>query len=261
MTRAQALRQWGIGISAAALLAACGGGGDDGDGGGDDTPASASYDGETLVPAVVEAVGAEEYVHLGLGNHRGRAEVQVDLSYAADQPEFRAITGDEAGEFLEFRRVNDRIYVGGEVTDDEWTYMADDDPRALGDEKEFDAGATAVLLALDVPGDYEALEGAVDEVDNQGEEEMSGVTTTHYVLTVDSQAWREALPEHSVHRQVEVDDELVVDLWIDEASLPVRLEYAGTGASDQVRVEYTSWGRPIAVIEPEGAEPRGSEPS
>jgi hypothetical protein len=258
MTRGHGLQRWGIGISAALLLGGCGG---DGAGGEDDTPASTSYGIETLAPAVAEAVGGEEYVHLGIGNQRGRAEVQVDLSYVADKPEFRAITGDEPGEFLEFRRVNQRVYVGGEATDDEWSYMADDDPRALGEDESFDAGATPVLLILDVPGDYEALTDAVDKVDNQGEEEVSGVTTTHYVVTVDSAAWREALPEHSMHRQFEVDDALLVDLWIDEQSLPVRLEYSGTGNTDQVRVDYTNWGTPIAVVEPEDAEPRGSEAS
>ena len=64
-----------------------------------------------------------------------------------------------------------------------------------------------------------------------------------------------------MHRQVELDDSLLVDLWIDEDSLPVRLEYSGTGASEQVRVDYTSWGTPIAVIAPQGATPKGSEES
>lgn len=248
--------RWGIGISAAVLLMGCGS-----DGGGEDTPAGASYGIETLGPAVSKAVAGEEYVHLGLGNHRGRAEVQVDLSWAADTPEFRAITGDEPGEFLEFRRTNGRIYVGGEAADNEWSYLPDDDPRALGEDENFDAGATPVLLTLDVPGDYEALADAVDKVDNKGDEEVAGVPTTHYVVTVDAETWRDALPEHSMHRQFDVDDALLVDLWIDENSLPVRLEYSGTGSNDQLRIDYANWGTPIAVVEPEDAEPRGSEDS
>lgn len=258
MTRGHARQGRGIGSSAACvlvgLLAACSGGG-----GEDDKPASASYGIETLVPGVVEAVGGQDYVHLSMGDQRGRGEVQVDLS-RADPPQFRAITGDEPGEFLEFRRVSGKVYVGGELTGNTWTYLPDDDPRALGEEG-FDAGAAPVLLALDVPGDYDAMLDAVDKVQNEGEEEMAGVASTHYVVTVDSRAWREALPEHSVHRQFEVEDALLVDLWIDETSLPVRLEYAGTGGNDEVRVDYTNWGTPIAVVEPEGAEPAGSESS
>lgn len=150
--------------------------------------------------------------------------------------------------------------VGGELTGDTWTYLPDDDPRALGEEG-FDAGAAPVLLALDVPGEYDAMVDAVDKVENSGDEEMSGVASTHYVITLDSKAWLDALPEHSMHHEVELADALVVDLWIDESSLPVRLEYAGTGGDDKVRVDYTSWGTPIAVVEPEGAEPVGSESS
>lgn len=256
MTRVTGFHQYVVALSAAAALAACGGGA-----GEDDTPASRSYGIETLMPAVAKAVGGEDTVHLGIGDHRGRGEVQVDLSWADKTTEFRAMTGDEPGEFLEFVRVEGRIYVGGEAANNEWSYTADDDPRALGEDEEFDAGATPVLLALDVPGDYEAMVDAVDKVDNKGQEEMEGVPSTHYVVTVDTQAWLEQLPERSMHQQVELDDSLLVDLWIDEDSLPVRLEYSGTGASEQVRVDYTSWGTPIAVIAPQGATPKGSEES
>lgn len=256
MTRGTARQRWGIGISTVVVLSGCGAAGGD-----SDAPASASYGRTTLVPAVAEAAGAEDYVHLGIGDHRGRGEVQVDLSWEDGTREFRAITGDEPGEFLEFRRVGGRVYVGGEATGDQWTYMRDDDPRALGEEPGFDAGASPVLLALDVPGDYDALVDAVDAVDRAGPEEVGGVATTHYVVTVDSAAWLDALPEHSVHREVEVADELVLDLWIDEESRPVRLEYTGTGNTDQVRVDYTNWDGSLAVVEPEGAEPVGSEAS
>jgi hypothetical protein len=259
MTRGTFWQRRGIAVPATsalvALLGACGGGG-----GEDDAPASASYGIETLLPSVAKAVGGEDYVHLGIGDQRGRGEVQIDLAWAG-KDEFRAMTGDKGGEFLEFRRVNGRVYVGGEATGERWTYMPDDDPRALGEDAGFDAGASPVLLALDVPGEYDAMVDAVDEVENEGDEEMSGVASTHYVVTVDSQAWLEALPEHSVHREAELADALVVDLWIDEESLPVRMEYVGTGNDDEVRIDYTSWGTPIAVIEPEGAEPVGTQAS
>ena len=259
MTRGQALLRRGIGGSTTCvlvgLLAACSGSG----GGEDDKPASASYGIETLVPGVVKAVGAEDYVHLSMGDQRGRGEVQVDLS-RADPPQFRAITGDEPGEFLEFVRVDGKVYVGGEATDNEWTWLPDDDPRALGEDDSFDAGAAPVLLALDVPGDYEALLDAVDKVENKGAEEMSGVSSTHYLVTVDSQAWRDELPEHSVHRQVEVDDTLLVDLWLDDQSLPVRLEYDGTG-NDAVRIDYSAWGRPVSIPTPPDAKPVGTRSS
>ena len=120
MTRGQTVQRWSVAISAGVLLAACGSGGG-GDGGGDDDPPdSTSYGLATLMPAVAKAVGAEDYVHLGIGDHRGRGEVQIDLAWA-EKDEFRAMTGDEGGEFLEFRRVGGRVYVGGEATGETWT--------------------------------------------------------------------------------------------------------------------------------------------
>jgi hypothetical protein len=248
MTRGQAVRRWAIIPATAIVLAGCGGGEDD-------EPASQSYGLETLAPAVAKAVGAEDSVRLNIGDHRGRGEVQMDLTWTDGETEFRAITGDTPGEFLEFVRTGGKIYVGGEAADNEWTYTADDDPRATGDEEGFDAGYSPALLALDLPGEYDALADAVDKVQNKGQEEMAGVASTHYVVTVDTQAWHDALPEDSMHRQVDVEDTVAMDLWIDEASLPVRLEYSG--ASDKVRVDYTSWGAPIAVVAPKGATPQG----
>lgn len=210
-------------------------------------------DGITLVPAVAKAVGGEDSVRLNGGDQRGRGEVQLDL-WSDGETEFRAITGDTPGEFLEFVRTGGKIYVGGEAADNEWTYTADDDPRATGDEKGFDAGVTPALLALDLPGEYDALADAVDKVQNEGQEEMEGVASTHDVVTVDTTVWHDALPEDSMHRQVGVEDSVAMDLWIDEASLPVRLEYAG--ASDKVRADYTRWGSPNAVVAPQGATPQ-----
>ena len=234
--------------SVVVVLTACGGDGED------DTPASQSYGLETLVPAVAKAVGGEDSVRLNIGDQRGRGEVQMDLTWSDGETEFRAITGDTPGEFLEFVRTGGKIYVGGEAAGNEWTYTADDDPRATGDEEGFDAGVSPALLALDVPGEYDALADAVEKVQNKGQEEMEGVASTHYVVTVDTTAWHDALPEDSMHRQVDVEDSVAMDLWIDEASLPVRLEYAG--ASDEVRVDYTSWGSPIAVVAPKDATPQ-----
>lgn len=239
----------------AGLLAGCSDSdtGDAGDGGPQD---AASYDTGTLLPAVREAVEGAGSVHLGIGDSTPPSDVEVDITWE-DADEFRALVGDTPANILEILEVGGRAYVGGEAAGDEWRYLELDDPRLTGEQQDFDAGVVPTLLALDVPGDFEAIEGAVTEVSHQGAEKVNGVAAERYAVTVDAQDWQAALPDASMHRAMTVPDSVEMQLWLDEESLPVRWAYAGAEAADTARVDYSGWGTPFAVAEPKDAQPAG----
>lgn len=235
------------------VLAGCSGGGS---GGGEDAGDAASYDTETLMPAIQEAVDAEQAVHLAVGDKTPPADINLDMAWG-ESDDFRALVGATPGQVLDVRKVGDRVYVGGEAVGGQWGYLELDDPKLDGAEG-FNAGVVGVLLDTDVPGSLEALAEGVTGVEAGGSEDVEGVATTHYVLTVDSGAWFDALPESSIFRQMKVDDTVEMDMYVDEEARPVRWEYDGPAATDggdpdSARIDFSEWGTPVEVAEPENA--------
>lgn len=230
--------------SGVTLLAGCG----DGD---DERP---PYDEGSPLAAVVEAVEGAGSVHLSLGTQTRRGEVEMDVTWQGEEA-FRAVAGTGTASRLDVRRVDDRVYVGGEAVGLQWSYLEVDDPRLQG-EGGFDAGPVPVLLAVDVPGELEALAAAVQESEDLGEEQVEGVTAKHLELTVDADAWQAELPEESMHAQMDLPETVTMDLWVDEEDLPVRWDYAGEGGKDDTaRLYFTGWGDPVEVKAPGRARP------
>ena len=239
----------------AVLLAGCSGGGSDG-GDGDAGGDAAAYDTETLMPAIQEAVEGEGAVHLAVGDKTPPADITLDTTWGGTD-DFRALVGADPGQVLDVRKVGGRVYVGGEAVGGQWGYLELDDPKLKGAEG-FNAGVVGVLLDTEVPGSLDALAEGVTGVEENGAEDVGGVATTHYVLTVDSGAWLEALPKSSIFRQMEVGPTVEMDMYVDAEARPVRWEYDGPagadgGTPDSARIDFTEWGTPVEVEEPEDA--------
>ncbi|WP_133241232.1 hypothetical protein [Nocardioides gansuensis] len=234
--------------SGVTVLAGCSDGGED----------PTSYDEGSPLASVVAAVEGAGSVHLSLGTQTRRGEVEMDVTWE-DEDAFRAVAGTGTASRLDVRRVDDKVYVGGEAVGLQWTYLEVDDPRLQG-EGGFDAGPVPVLLAVDVPGELEALAAAVQETRDLGEEQVEGVTAKHLELTVDSKAWQAELPEESMHAQMDLPETVTMDLWVDEQDLPVRWDYEGQGSTeggkdDTARLYFTGWGDPVEVKVPGRAQP------
>ena len=231
-------------------LGACSGDGDASADAGD----SATYDSETLMPAVRDAVAEDDSVHVTLGTKESPDDIEVDVSWGED-PVLAAVTGQGTGTALEVRRVGGRVYVGGAAANDRWRYLEEDDPRLRG-AGGFDAGVVPILLATDVPAELTALEAGVTEVAGATADEVTGEETTRYDVTLDTKAWQAKLPRESVFRGMDVPAELDAELWIDEDSRPVRLAYqVGDDAARSAQVGWSAWGEPVDVEAPEGAKP------
>jgi hypothetical protein len=101
-------------------------------------------------------------------------------------------------------------------------------------------------------GITEAFEGAIDDFEAVGSEEIDGTTTTQYRITVDTQKvlaktlGKDALPEGSMGA---MPPQLTYDIWVgDNDNLPRRIEFDAMGTS--VVMNLTDWGKPVDVQAP-----------
>ncbi|HVM40987.1 MAG TPA: hypothetical protein VM618_09460 [Acidimicrobiia bacterium] len=136
------------------------------------------------------------------------------------------------------------------------------------------AGAlTEEMMAGSDPSQtLEMLRGAGDDFETIGTEEVRGVSTTHYRVTVDmAKAVAEVPAEHraAVERAMEDFREqlgstlLPMDVWLDDAGLPRRmamdfdfsaLEGVAPGSNMRMTIDMFDYGTPVSVEEPPANE-------
>lgn len=232
-----------------AVLTACSGGSSTQEGD------AAAYDNEDVIAQMTDAVAEQESVRLTLGTKQSPDDIAIETTWGSE-PVFRALTGGDPAQQLDIRRTADRVYVGGELVGRQWTYLKVDDPRLTDPESGFDAGPVPTLLDIDVAGDLEALAAAITEADADGSEDIDGVESEHYTLSVDTQAWFDGLGEDSMYRAMDLPETVTMDLYVDDDSLPVRLAYEVPGQPESsAQIGYSEWGTPVEVAEPRRAKP------
>ncbi|MCW2835884.1 MAG: hypothetical protein JWN68_3837 [Nocardioides sp.] len=216
---------------------------------------AAAYDNADVVAGMTDAAAEQDSVRLTLGTKQSPDDIAIDTTWGSE-PAFRALTGGDPAQQIDVRRVGDRVYLGGELVGHQWTYLDIDDPRLADPESGFDAGPVPTLLDIDVVGDLEALESAVTEAEAEGREEIDGVGSERYTLTVDSQAWFDGLGEDSMYRAMDLPETVTMDLYVDDDSLPVRLAYEVPGQDGaSAQIGFSTWGTPVEVTEPARAKP------
>lgn len=216
---------------------------------------AAAYDNADVIAEMTDAVAEQDSVRLTLGTKQSPEDLTIDTTWGSE-PAFRALTGGDPAQQLDIRRVADRVYLGGELVGRQWTFLEVDDPRLTDPDSGFDAGPVPTLLDIDVVGDLEALESAITEAEAEGSEEVDGVESEHYTLTVDSQAWFDGLGDDSMYRAMDLPETVTMDLYVDDDSLPVRLAYEVPGQAEaSAQIGFSEWGTPVEVAVPRRAEP------
>lgn len=231
-----------------ALLTACGASGDE-------TDDEAS--GTGVVAEMSDALGEQESVRMTLGTQESPEDITLHTTLGEERT-FRAIAGADPASQLDVRLVDGRVYVGGELVGHQWTYLDVDDPRLTEGDNDFDGGIVTDLLDIDVVEDLRRLEDSVTAVESKGETEIDGVEAAHHVLTTDTTAWLESLPETSIFQQMDLPETVEMDLYLDDDDLPVRLSYqASDTPGESAEVGFAGWGSPVEVATPKRAEPVG----
>lgn len=147
------------------------------------------------------------------------------------------------------------------------------DPAAAAQFGGFGAGTTD-------PSAYAGLFAGVFDVKDRGQAEIKGVSTTHYVGTIDLQKVLENFPDMvgedvdpAAREQLEaavkqfealgIDMKIPFEIWIDEEGLPRRqgitMDFGdlvpGAGdASLKMTVDYSAFGEPVVVEIPKPSE-------
>ena len=150
-----------------------------------------------------------------------------------DNLAFRADLGPQADPFLIYR-VDGLLYAQGQ------------EPRPMSEIDPNDSASLAVTLYSDVRRDLQRMAVLTDDFSYVGEEDLGGVSTHHYrvTLTLAPGANPATVPSQAKGPRP-------ADLWIGANGLPVRVDVKyseplgglpGTGVS---RTDYSAWSEPL----------------
>ena len=197
-----------------------------------DGPATAAKDLFTIIDA---AVAQETSVRQEWGNLKPPPAVVLDQEYGGDRDEL-ALTVDLGPHTdpLRIYCVDGLIYVEGQ------------DPKPTSEIDPDDTALIADMVRSDVREDFQRMARLADDLSYVGEEDISGVTTRHYrvTLTLAPGANPASLPS-------QIKGPKPADLWIASSGLPVRVDVRysdpldgipGTGVA---RTDYAAWSEPL----------------
>ncbi|UJP40434.1 LolA-like protein [Cellulomonas palmilytica] len=106
----------------------------------------------------------------------------------------------------------------------------------------------------DVSKSFEGFKDSVESVEKVGQEDVDGVSTTHYVVTVDPAAALAAVGEGTVPTDAaSALEEVSYDLWLDEENRPAKMVIDLAG--EKMTTTYSDWGDSSLTVEaPSGDE-------
>jgi lipoprotein LprG len=141
---------------------------------------------------------------------------------------------DMLGMTFDMIMIDGKVYMG---TGGQYQEMS---PQEMG------ADSVDELMAqTDARAQIESLKGAIVSVEPQGEEEIEGIPTTHYLVTVDPTKLTNVDPAAAAA----MGDSFGYDYWLDEADRTVRMAYAVQGVD--ASITYSNFGEPVEITAPD----------
>ncbi len=182
-------------------------------------------------------------------------KISGDVQVGASLEEFKlAMVVELAGQgSIELRLVDGVVYVKLPAT----FAPADAKPWVMLDVSDPDNPITSVfnqlMSSLD-PSKLAALFESVEELDNLGREDIKGVATTHYRVTIDTAKLVKVLDLGKLEgvdlesMLKEMPESVSSDVWVDDDALLVKTVSELSGSRSEMY--YSNWGEPISVRTP-----------
>ncbi|MER6939054.1 hypothetical protein ABTX24_18265 [Nocardioides sp. NPDC127514] len=221
------------------VLAACGSAGTSGGSAESPTPAE-------FMDRIVAASLEEGSVHvvMDMGAAGG---LEADMVLGDDDADMAMdMTADLEGDETKIVLVEEKWYIHSADLGDQWIISDPDDPNDPFGE------AISEMGSMNPAAHVEDIKPAVTDVEKIGEENLGGVDTTHYEVTVDP----EKVPEDAgfdteILEKVGLEDGLVFDYWLDADDLMQKVSFDIAGQS--VETIMTGWGETYEIEAPKNA--------
>lgn len=197
-------------------------------------------DPEELTGRLEAAIAAAPTVHIGV-------EVQLDPQMSATAAGVQDLERnaldmdvDLGGQQIGYLLVDGQYYL---AQPPKWVPVTKDSDNQLVEQ------TLQQIQILSLRHQLDAFVAGIEAAGVQGEEQLDGVTTTHYTASVDAQT---ALAEYGLEPAPGTGEAIVYDLWLDTDDLIRKMSFSVSGISAVVRASH--WGEPVTIEKPEPDE-------
>lgn len=147
---------------------------------------------------------------------------------------------DAGGQQMTYRLVDGTYYL---AQPPKWFEVTKDSTNPLVQK------ALEQTALLSMRTQLDAFVAGVESAGDKGEEEVDGVSTTHYTATVRTADVRKEL---GLAADPNAPETMIYDVWLDEDDLIRKMSFTQNGANAVLTA--SDWGEPVSITKPKGSE-------
>ena len=200
-----------------------------------------------------EPFDAEEFTSRLEASVEANPTVSIDVQVKLDEQTSATATGvqdlsrnaldmdvDLGGQQLGYLLVDDQYYL---EQPPKWVPVSEDSDNPLIQQ------TLQQIQILSMRNQLDAFVAGLEGAGTKGEEQVEGVTTTHYTATVNTD---KAFAELEMDKGEGTPDEVIYDVWLDEDDLIRKMSFTQNGA--EATMTATDWGQPVTIEAPAESE-------
>ena len=169
-----------------------------------------------------------------------------DLAGLGNPDDLRAqFSADFAGEPVEMRLIGKMVYLKG-------ASFAQDGKEWIGINGSDPSNPLSQLFDSANPANFNAYLDGVTDLKDEGTENIAGVETRHYSLTIDTATMLEANPmfEGQDASSMGMPETITSDVYVDADNRPIKLEVT-LGDTGTVEATFSDYGKDVTIEEPD----------